>query len=129
MKPLDFPLLADESVASDVVATLVEGGRDVRSVHDEGLTGAADTDILRRGNEQGRVILTHDSDFGRLVFQSGEAFVGVIYLRPGHIAASFVLEMIAGIASRDEEVEPPFVLVAERRGDTIRIRVRRVGAE
>ena len=127
MKPLDFPLLADESIAPDVVAALTAGGKDIRSIHDEGLTGATDRDILRHANGAGRVVLTHDSDFGRLVFQSAEPFVGVIFLRPGHISASVVLETIAGVGRLDEDVEPPFVLVAERREDTVRIRVRHVG--
>lgn len=127
MNPLEFPLLADESIAPTVVETLARQGKDVRSVHDEGLAGAPDVDVLRHANAQNRVVLTHDSDFGRLVFLSGEPFVGIIFLRPGHIDAAVVLETIAAIERHDEHLTPPFMLVAERKGETVRVRVRAIG--
>ncbi|WP_437287100.1 hypothetical protein [Sorangium sp. So ce406] len=36
MKPLDYPLLADENIHRDVVRALLARGKDVRSVLDEG---------------------------------------------------------------------------------------------
>ena len=95
-------------------------------MHDEALTGSQDIDILRRAHELGCAVLTHDSDFGKLAVLSGESIVGIIYLRPGHISAAFVLETIAAIDSQDEDVEPPFIVVAERRGELVRVRVRRL---
>jgi predicted nuclease of predicted toxin-antitoxin system len=127
MKPLGFPLLTDENIRSEVVDALRAQGKDIVSVHDEKLTGQPDVAILRRARELGRVMLTHDSDFGQLAVQAGEPIVGIIYLRPGHIAPAFVLQTIAAIESRGDEVEPPFILVAERRQDVVRVRVRRVG--
>jgi predicted nuclease of predicted toxin-antitoxin system len=124
MTPLSFPLLADENVQPDAIAALIGRGKDVRSVHDEGLTGQPDSVILRRSHELGRVVVTHDSDFGRLAVLAREAFVGIIYLRPGHIAASFVLETLDAIERGATDVEPPFILVAERREGRVRIRVR-----
>jgi predicted nuclease of predicted toxin-antitoxin system len=125
MKPLGFPLLADENIHRDVVEALRAQSKDVVSVHDEKLTGQPDVAILRRARELGRVVLTHDSDFGQLAAQMGEPIVGIIYLRPGHISPAFVLQTIAAVESRADDVEPPFILVAERREDIVRIRVRR----
>lgn len=124
-RPLDFPLLADENIRPDVVTALAGLGRDVRTVHDENLTGASDLEILRRARSLGRVVLTHDSDFGRLAVQGGEPILGIICLRPGHISPPVVLETLAAIDSLQHDVEPPFILVAARRGDDVRIRVRR----
>ena len=42
VKPLSLPLLADENVHPDVVASLWAQGRDVVTVADLGLVGAAD---------------------------------------------------------------------------------------
>ena len=56
-----------------------------------------------------------------------EPLIGIIYLRPGHIRAAFVLEILDAIRDRAPEVEPPFLLVAARRGDVIRIRTRTPG--
>jgi predicted nuclease of predicted toxin-antitoxin system len=124
VKPLDFPLLADENIHPDLVAKLRGAGKDVRTVHEEGLTGARDLDVLARARQQGRVVLTHDGDFGTLVVQGGEPYIGIVYLRPGHISATFIEDIIAAIESTAPDVEPPFLIVAERRADVARIRVR-----
>ena len=126
MKPLGFPLLADENIHADVVDALRAQGKDIVSVHVENLAGRSDLDILRRARELARVVLAHDSDFGQLAVQMGEPIVGIVYLRPGHISPAFVLQTIAAIESRDDEVDPPFILVAERREDLVRVRVRRL---
>jgi len=126
MKPLGFPLLVDENIHPDVVDALRAQGKDIITVHDENLTGQPDVAIVRRARELARVVLTHDRDFGQLAVQAGEPIVGIVYLRPGHISPQFVLQTIAAIESRPEEVEPPFILVAERREDLVRVRVRRV---
>jgi predicted nuclease of predicted toxin-antitoxin system len=99
-------------------------GKDVRTVHDEGLRGSSDLDVLRRARTQGRVVLTHDRDFGELVVHAGEPYIGIVFLRPGHISVSFVEKIIAAIESTTADVEPPFLVVAERRSDVVRIRVR-----
>ena len=70
MKPLELPLLADENIHPGVIAGLRQRGHDVRSVEDEALRGADDVAILRRAHASGRVVMTHDSDFGRLAIQA-----------------------------------------------------------
>ena len=71
------------------------------------------------------MVLTHDSDFGGMaVF--GAKFIGIIYLRPGHIQADFTIKTLEAIRSKAPEVTPPFILVAERTGDTVKIRVRQL---
>jgi predicted nuclease of predicted toxin-antitoxin system len=124
LKPLDLPLLADENIHPDVVRELKAQGRDIVTAIAEGLGGRPDADILRRAHAMGRVVLTHDSDFGRLAVQAGEPMTGVIYLRPGHVVAGFVIDMVAAIAALDAEVTPPFIVVADRRGDAVRVRIR-----
>jgi hypothetical protein len=71
------------------------------------------------------VVLTHDSDFGGMGV-SGAKFVGIVYLRPGHIRADFTIKTIEAIRNNAPEVTPPFILVAERTGDTVKIRVRQL---
>ncbi len=101
-------------------------GRAVRTVAEEGLAGSSDTEILCHAQQLGAVVLTHDSDFGTLAVRAGEPCIGITYLRPGHIRASFVLAMTTIIERRVGEVEPPFVLVAERRGKAVRLRLRSI---
>ena len=125
MKVLDFPLLADENVNPDVIQFLREAGLDVESVAGQGNFGLPDLQVLLEATEGGRVVLTHDSDFGGLA-QMGAKFIGIIYIRPGHIHADFTIKTLEAIRDNAPEVTPPFILVAERTGDTVKIRVRQL---
>lgn len=124
MKPLEHPILADENIAPDVVVGLRARGCDVRTAEEERLIGRADKEVLERATVQSRVVITHDLAFGRGAIRAGTPFVGIIYLRPGHISAAFVLAAIDALRESTVEVQPPFVVVAERREATVRVRVR-----
>lgn len=126
VKPLALPLLADENVHPDVVASLRAQGRDVVTVVELGLIGAADLIVLRRAYADGRVVVTHDADFGALAVHSGERIVGIVYVRPGHISPRFVIEVLGSLDSSTVVVEIPFIVVAERHGDALKVRVRHI---
>jgi predicted nuclease of predicted toxin-antitoxin system len=126
MRPFDLSLFADENIPQDLISRLRDQGKDVRSVHQEGLVGATDIAILEHARSQNRVLLTHDSDFGQLAIHAGQPYFGIVYLRPGHISADFTWKTILAIQSTVESVEPPFIVVAEQRGVVVRIRVRSV---
>ncbi|HEX4339022.1 MAG TPA: DUF5615 family PIN-like protein [Polyangiaceae bacterium] len=123
MRPLDWPLLADENIHPDVVSGLRAKGKDVRSICERGF-GLDDRDVLRAAHADKRVVLTHDADFGTLAVRDGEPFTGIVYLRPGHHSAAFVLEMLAAIDSASLDVDAGFMVVAERKGDQVRLRLR-----
>ena len=123
MKALDFPLLADENVHPEVIEFLRDAGLDVESVSEQGQFGLPDAQVLQQATESGRVVLTHDSDFGGLALM-GAQFIGIIYIRPGHIRTDFTMKTLDAIRDNAPEVTPPFILVAERTGDTVKIRVR-----
>lgn len=125
MKLLAYPLLADENIDPAVVAWLRESGADVRTVFDDGLVARADVDILRHAWAQGRVVITHDSDFGTLAIRRGEPVFGLIYLRPGHRLASFTIDTLHAVDVGPVDAEPPFIAVVERRGAETRVRLRR----
>ena len=124
MKLLDFPLLADENIHSGVVAFLHEQGCDVLSIAGQGLWGLPDMDVLRMAQKGKRVVLTHDSDFGELAVLNSQPYTGIIYLRPGHIRPEFTIQTLQAIQSRTLEVVPSFIVVAERTGDNVKIRLR-----
>ncbi len=125
MKALGFPLFADENVHPDVIEFLRESGSDVESVSEQGQFGLPDTQVLQKATKAGRVVLTHDSDFGGLALMGAE-FIGIIYVRPGHIHSDFTVKTLEAIRDNSPEVTPPFILVAERTGDTVKIRVRQL---
>jgi predicted nuclease of predicted toxin-antitoxin system len=124
VKPLAYPLLTDENVHPVVVATLRERGKDVLTVIEAGLGGNADTVVLAWAVQVGRVVVTHDSDFGQLAVNAGEPSLGIIYLRPGHIDPAFTMQSIDVIETTAGSVQPGFILVAEHRRGQVRIRLR-----
>lgn len=64
MKALDFPLLANENVNPEVISFLREIDLDVESIAEQGNFGLSDDEVLKQATNSGRVVLTHDSDFG-----------------------------------------------------------------
>jgi predicted nuclease of predicted toxin-antitoxin system len=94
-------------------------------VSERGELGVSDTRVLQEATEAGKVVLTHDRDFGGMAIL-GATFVGVIYLRPGHIQATFTIKTLEAIRDNSPDVTPPFILVADHTGDTVKIRVRQL---
>jgi predicted nuclease of predicted toxin-antitoxin system len=123
VKPLDFPLLADENIHPEVINFLRQSGIDVVSIVELGKFGLSDVDVLQQATESGRIVLTHDSDFGGLALL-GANFIGIIYLRPGHIRADFTSKILQVIRDSAPDVTPPFIVVAERVRNNVKIRIR-----
>lgn len=129
MKLSNFKWLADENINSRVVDFLRQSGLDVEQVADLGMQGEKDLVVLKYALSTGRIVLTHDSDFGTLAIQSGESFVGIVYLRPGHIDSAFTIESIRSVLVADLDVKPPFIIVARRSTNQISIRLRQLGTD
>ena len=124
MRLRDFPLLADENLHSEVVAFLRGEGFDVVVAGESIAAGTDDIDLIRLANGTGRVIVTHDSDFGQLAVAQMEPMIGIIFLRPGHIASDLTIASLRAVLSQPLDLKPPFIVVAERRGTAVRIRLR-----
>jgi predicted nuclease of predicted toxin-antitoxin system len=124
VKLTELSFLADENIHPAVIAFLREQGLDVFSFPERGQFGLSDADILRFAVETNRIVLTHDSDFGGLIVLNEKSFVGIVYLRPGHIQAVFTKETIRTVFEQIEDVQTPFIIVAERSGENVRIRLR-----
>jgi predicted nuclease of predicted toxin-antitoxin system len=73
-------LLLDQDVYASTARFLQGLGHDVVRVAELGLARAGDEELLVLAQEQGRVFVTRDRDFGGLVFVKGLG-AGVLYLR------------------------------------------------
>jgi predicted nuclease of predicted toxin-antitoxin system len=73
-------LLADQDVWATTVSFLRSLGHDVTTASDLGLAQADDDELLSTAQQQARILLTRDRDYGSLVFVQGNA-PGVIFLR------------------------------------------------
>jgi len=67
--------LADESCDFAVVRALRAEGHDVAAVV-ETARGALDVEVIRRAQEEQRVLLTEDKDFGQLVYAGAKGRTG-----------------------------------------------------
>jgi predicted nuclease of predicted toxin-antitoxin system len=73
-------LLLDQDVYAITARFLVSLGQDVTTASELGMSQADDEDLLRTAQEQERIFVTRDRDFGNLVFVKGLG-AGVLYLR------------------------------------------------
>lgn len=73
-------LLADANIEAALVRWLRSQHHDVVWAN-ELPPATSDTALLSIANEQGRVLMTYDRDFGELVFLRGMATKGIILLR------------------------------------------------
>jgi predicted nuclease of predicted toxin-antitoxin system len=126
VKLREFRLLTDENVDPGVVGFLRSSRFDVLDVCEAGLRGSIDADLLRLAVSEQRVVVTHDPDFGTLAILGGEPVVGIVYLRPGHIRPEFTIESVQTLLKSDPDLDEPFIVVVQRRGQHVTIRVRQL---
>jgi predicted nuclease of predicted toxin-antitoxin system len=60
-------ILSDENIPPALTQALRTANHDVLSIHDIGLQGASDADVLKAANKDGRILLTADKDFGLIL--------------------------------------------------------------
>jgi predicted nuclease of predicted toxin-antitoxin system len=124
LKLFELAFLADENIHPEVVDFLRCAGFDVAMVKELGLAGSTDRAVLMEARRLQRAVLTHDSDFGSPAIAGGLPVFGIVYLRPGHIRSEFTIATLRTLIRANPDITRPFVLVATRKGDLLRIRLR-----
>lgn len=112
-------ILADESVARDLVAWLRASGHDVLYAA-EATPGESDLNWATRAQIESRIIITSDKDFGELVFRDGLTGYGVVLLRLDHLPVAESLARVQSVWSV-VEAHPTgrFLVITEKK---IRVR-------
>ncbi len=126
MQLKDYAFLTDENINPIVVQSLRARGFDIFDTVEQRLNGNSDAFLLALATEQNRVVLTHDSDFGTLVIAEGKPFIGIVYLKPGHILPQFTLQSIDAILNEIDFIGKPFIIVAKHNGSTTRVRIKQL---
>jgi predicted nuclease of predicted toxin-antitoxin system len=121
-----YKLLTDENIDPTIVAFLRQRGFDVTDVKENGWFGMKDINLMPLAYQEQRVIVTHDSDFGTIIFTKGEPFVGVLYLRPGHFDASPHIQSLDALLTGNLYIQAPFIVIAENTGAAVKIRLRQM---
>ena len=108
--------LIDQDVYAITVRFLRNLGHDVITAGEIGLSRASDSDLLRKAEEQDRILITRDRDYGGLVFVEGLGR-GVIYLRMLPSDQTEVHEELALILKtyHEDKLKEAFVVVESGR--------------
>lgn len=112
-------ILANENFPAPVIHELRQRGHDVASVK-EIMRGAADREVLSRAQEESRLVVTFDKDFGELAYRFGlPASSGVILFRLS--GASPDIDNVRALAALESGIEWAgcFAVVTD---DRIRVR-------
>jgi len=117
---LDCRWLTDESIHPEVVALLRSRGLDVLDVKEQGWHGRPDRELLDEAYRLGRIVLTHDGDFGTLALLDRRPVVGIVRIRPGHIRPEVTSRAVEQLLALSLDPSPPFLIVVQ--GNQLRLR-------
>src|SRR5262245_13453414 len=104
--------LTDHDVYA-VTSNFLKGlGHDVVGAFQLGLASAADAELLKVAQDQERILVTRDRDYGALVFAQGQA-TGVIYLRILPSSTKAVHDELARVLTihSEQELKTSFVVI------------------
>jgi predicted nuclease of predicted toxin-antitoxin system len=112
-------ILADENFPRPALAALRRAGWDVFSIMEE-CPGISDDDVAALCEEQQRVLLTFDKDFGELIFRRGlPAGCGVVLFRITPESPEEAAEIALSLAEAQLDLGGSFCVVTR---DRIRVR-------
>jgi predicted nuclease of predicted toxin-antitoxin system len=94
-------LLANENFPLDAVEALRENGHEVAWIREDA-RGSKDEQVLARAQQEDRILVTFDKDFGELAFRSKlSSASGIILFRITAISAQHIAEVaVQALASR-----------------------------
>jgi len=108
-------ILADQDLFAVTVAFLRTLGHDVVTARDLGLSRADDAQILNEAQNQRRILVTRDRDYGNLVFVQ-MIHSGVLYLRFESSPINAVHQQLATVLQQYSEnaLMRSFVVISAR---------------
>jgi predicted nuclease of predicted toxin-antitoxin system len=116
--------LLDENLSPRLADPLRAAGHNVTHVHDAGLTGAGDDRVIATARDEGRVLVSADTDFGTILARSGARNPSFLLMRraSGRRAADQAQLILENLAAVTSELETGAIVVL---GETT-IRIRRL---
>ena len=113
--------LADMGLARSTVAFLRAQGHDAVHLRDQGLQQLEDDEIVEKARIEGRVILTHDLDFGRIIAVGRASVPSVITFRLNDMRPAQVNRYLAEVLARfAERLEAGALVSVNERGIRVR---------
>jgi predicted nuclease of predicted toxin-antitoxin system len=112
--------IADESVEASVVVRLRRDGHDCISIQEQ-QPGVSDDWVLSLAQQEDRVLLTGDKDFGEMVYRLKQANAGVVLMRLAGMSNIGKAETVSiAVRHHESELQNSFSVI-----EAGRIRIRR----
>ncbi len=115
--------LADIGISPKAVAFLRSEGDDATHLIEEQLQRLSDGEIIAKAKREGRVILTHDLDFGDLMAASGDSLPSVVIFRLSDMRPTNVTLHLRLVLAHYENLLRSGAILSITQG---RVRVRRL---
>jgi predicted nuclease of predicted toxin-antitoxin system len=122
MKTIFF--FADENIQESIIKWLKENGFNISGIRSENLYGLDDEAILQKAFLEKKVIITQDSDFGKIIFTKKVKFYSIIFLKPGHHHSDFHIPALKAILNHLDKIKEGSIIIGVRKKDDIKIRFR-----
>jgi len=112
-------ILADENIHVDIIQALKKAGYNVATIKENNLQGSSDEIVLKKANDEKRVLITGDKDFGGIIEHGPLAGKGrIVLLRYKVIKVSFIIQELLSMIKEVEKsfIEDPGLLVVLSEG-------------
>ena len=113
--------LADESVHAGVTLALRNAEHDVIAIAEQA-PQTSDEDVATLAKAEGRILLTEDRDFGRLIYALAQEAVGIVYMRyPAGTRKAFARAVTKFVADHEDDLVGSFVVLQPGRSRISRL--------
>ncbi|MDI6734728.1 MAG: DUF5615 family PIN-like protein [bacterium] len=105
--------VADENIETAIIIFLREKGYDVINIK-ESYRGVTDERVLKVANQENRILITNDKDFGELIFFQKRISSGILLIRSFVETSSAKVKLVKNVIEQiGERLKENFVVVSE----------------
>lgn len=122
----DSKFLLDENIPDAVLVWMANRGIDAVSIVQLRMQATPDDEIIPFAEQNGRIIITQDSDFATEIMRHGLRSIGVIFIRPGHVGANLIIFALQKILESGIKPHVPFILVCAIADGKVKVRLRQL---
>ncbi|MBP6892566.1 DUF5615 family PIN-like protein [Candidatus Babeliales bacterium] len=106
-------LLVDENLGSSVSKWLRQQGYDVKCIGTD-FAGIDDMVVLKKAYDEHRILITCDTDFGKLVFKDQQMHCGIVLLRMTNMDFDKILKFLIKVFDQyKNELQNNFVVASD----------------
>lgn len=105
--------LVDENLGSSVSKWLRQQGHDVVCIGTD-FSGIDDVAVLKKAYDENRILITCDTDFGKLVFKDQQTHCGIVLLRMTNMDFDKILSFLINVLDQcQNELSNNFVVASD----------------